>query len=52
MEHAEKSYIEYENKTLSLLKEKIIANGGNRNNLHEQYKYIYHQRLHILIWLN
>lgn len=47
MEHAEKSYIEYENKTLSLLKEKIIANGGNRNNLHEQYKYIYHQRLHI-----
>ena len=37
------SYIEYESKTLTLLRKKIIENGGNVNNLREQYRYIHNQ---------
>ena len=46
MGRAQLSYIEYENKTLALLKEKIIADGCNENNLREKYRYIYHNRLY------
>lgn len=46
MGRAQLSYIEYENKTLALLKKKIIADGCNENNLREKYRYIYHNRLY------
>lgn len=41
------SYIEYESKTLTLLRKKIIENGGKVNNLREQYRYIHNQNPYV-----
>ena len=45
MERGKLSYFEHE--TLNLLKNKIQETGTNANNLREEYRYIYHDRLYI-----
>lgn len=47
MERTQLSYIEYEGKTLNLLKNKILETGTNAKNLREQYRYIHNNQMYI-----
>lgn len=46
MERIQLSYIEYEGKTLNLLKNKILETGTNAKNLREQYRYIHNNQMY------
>lgn len=46
MERTQLSYIEYEGKTLNLLKNKILETGTNAKNLREQYRYIHNNQMY------
>ena len=46
MERIQFSYIEYEGKTLNLLKNKILETGTNAKNLREQYRYIHNNQMY------